>query len=132
MWDTLSNEPLSNISLSCSLISFNSTSVILYGGIETRRVSGMMYIPKSISLSGGNPSISSRKTSENSLTVENYWRGGTSPLESLSRTMLEIILFETNFLSLRYEMKWPLSIVELLLHFMTGSLRIWNLLTQIL
>ena len=60
---------LSNRSFSCSFNSFNSIGVILYGNIEIGQVSGMMSMPKSISLSGGTQGRSSRKTSRNSLTI---------------------------------------------------------------
>ena len=90
----------------------------------------MPFVPKSISLLEGTLGISSGRTSRNSLTIGTDKRKGTSTLESLTLTKLSIHMLETNFLALRYEMKRPLDIVELLAHSMTGSFRLWNLTTQ--
>ena len=58
----------------------------MYGEIEIRRVSGMMYMPKSMSLSGGTLGRLLGTTFENSLTMESNLREGTSTLESLTHT----------------------------------------------
>ena len=63
-------KPLSNSSLNCSFNSNNSSCAILYDGIEIGRVFGMISMPKYISLSGGTPGRSSRKTFGNSFTKE--------------------------------------------------------------
>ena len=67
--DTLGRiKPLSIKSFNYSFSSFNSTVAILYGVIEIVRVSRMMSMQKSISLSEGTLGRSSGKTSGNSLT----------------------------------------------------------------
>ena len=65
-------KPLFNRSLNYSFSSFNYAGAILYGRIEIGRVSGMMSMPKSISLSGGTLGRSSAKTSGNSFTIETF------------------------------------------------------------
>ena len=60
---------VSNKSFNCSFISFNIAGSILYGRIEIGRVSRMMSMVKSISLSGGTLGKSSGKTYGNSITI---------------------------------------------------------------
>lgn len=62
-------KPLSNRSFSCSFSSFNYGGAILYGEIEIGRVSGMMFMPKSISLSGKTLGRSSGNTFGNLVTI---------------------------------------------------------------
>ena len=62
-------KPLSNKSFNCSFSSFNTIGYILYGGLENRQVSGMISLPKSISLSGGTTGRLSGKTCGNSLNI---------------------------------------------------------------
>src|SRR5262249_4571893 len=61
--------PWSNNSCNYSFSSLSSAGAILYGGKEIGAVPATTSIQNSISLSGGNPSNSSGKTSKNSLTT---------------------------------------------------------------
>ena len=63
-------KPLSNKSFNCSFNSFISVGLILYGGIETRRVSRIMSMPKFIILSGGTLGSLLGKTSGNFLLLK--------------------------------------------------------------